>query len=140
MQARRKKVFLSLPIPKIPPKDLGFSNVPNICAACGLVMVDANHGLCMFLLPCGHAYHAYCFAHLSMRKDICMAMGCMQVILPASKSLVIPSHHTNAPAHASKVPFMLPYSGGKSFFSHGMYHTFMHLNPCLHYYYFLFTW
>ena len=49
-------------------------------------MVDADHGLCMFLLPCGHAYHAYGFAHLAKSKDICMAMGYAQVILLASKS------------------------------------------------------
>ena len=134
-------MFLSLSTPKLPHDDLGLSDVQNICLACGLAMYDAD-GLCMFILPCGHAYHIYCFAHLATSKEICMAMGCAQMILPATKSLVMPGHidaFSYARESQSIVPSMLPNNVGKLCFSHGTYHTFMLSNPCLHYFFFLCT-
>ena len=88
-------------------------------------MYDAD-GVCMFTLPCGHAYHIYCFAHLAITKGICMAMGCAQMISPSTRSMVMPGH-IDALGYAresrSTVPSMLPNSAAKSSFSHGMYHT-----------------
>ena len=139
MHARKNKVFLSLSTPKLPHLDLGLFNAHNICSACGFAMYDAD-GLCMFVLPCGHAYHIYYFAHLATTKGICMAMGCAQVISPATRSLVMLGH-IDAPGYAresqSTIPSMLPNSVAKSCFSHGMYHFFMLSNSCLHYWVFL---
>lgn len=138
MQARRNKVFLSLPTPKLPHADLGLSDAHNICSACGLVMYDAD-GLCMFILPCGHAYHIYCFAHLATSKEICMAMGCTQMISLATRSSVMLGH-IDAPDYAresrSTIASMLPNTAAKLSFSHGTYHTFMLSNSCLHYCFF----
>ena len=55
-------------------------------------------GLGMFVLPCAHVYHIYCFAHLATSKETCMGMGCMQTISPVARLLVMLGH-TSAPSY-----------------------------------------
>lgn len=100
LQAKRSKVLLCVSTPKLPPVDMGYSNMRSICSACGLVMYDKD-GLGMFVLPCAHVYHIYCFAHLATSKETCMGMGCMQTISPIARSLVVLGH-TIAPGVESK--------------------------------------
>ena len=97
MQAKRSKVLLCVPTPKLPPVDMGSSDTRSICSACGLVMYDED-GLGMFVLPCAHVYHIYCFAHLATSKETCMGMGCMQTISPVARSLAMLGH-TGAPSY-----------------------------------------
>ncbi|MCO5562732.1 hypothetical protein L7F22_016364 [Adiantum nelumboides] len=88
MQVKRSTVLLSAPPPKVPPVDMGTLPLDKVCSACGLMMYD-DDALGMFLLPCNHAFHMYCFGHLVARKYTCMEMGCMQLILHTMRSLVI---------------------------------------------------
>ena len=108
LQAKSSKVLLWVPTPKLPPVDMGDSNMKSICSACGLVMYDKD-GLGMFVLPCAHVYHMYCFAHLATSKETCMGMGCMQTISPIARSMVMLGH-TIAPgveSRATSAPLVL---------------------------------
>ena len=138
MHARKNKLFLSLPMPKASHSDLGLWDVQTICTACGLLLNDAD-GVCMFTLPCAHAYHIYCFAHLATTRGICIAMGCAQMISPRIRLMVMPGH-IDAVSYAresqSTIPAMLPISAAKSSFSHGLYLTLCSLNTCLYYWFF----
>ena len=108
LQAKSSKVLLWVPTPKLPPVDMGDSNMKSICSACGLVMYNKD-GLGMFVLPCAHVYHMYCFAHLATSKETCMGMGCMQTISPIARSMVMLGH-TIAPgveSRATSAPLVL---------------------------------
>ncbi|MCO5593124.1 hypothetical protein L7F22_047130 [Adiantum nelumboides] len=88
MQVKRSTFLLSAPMPKVPPVGMGILPLDKVCSACGLTMYD-DDALGMFLLPCNHAFHMYCFGHLVASKETCMEMGCMQPILHTMRSLVI---------------------------------------------------
>lgn len=88
MQAKRNTVLLCVPPPKVSPVDMGTFDQHKSCSACGLLMYDDN-ALGMFMLPCNHAYHIYCFAHIASNKDTCMVIGCTQGISHTIWSLVL---------------------------------------------------
>ena len=48
-----------------------------------------DEALGVFMLPCEHEYHIYCFAHGAGKQDTCMAPGCSQAISQRIRSLML---------------------------------------------------
>ena len=72
MQRRKGSVLLQVPPPKPPTGVVEINAADDSCSACGVLMYDPN-ALGVFMLPCKHAYHIYCFAHLAGKEESCMA-------------------------------------------------------------------
>lgn len=78
MQSRKSPVLLQVPPPKVPKIEPECDGV-TFCSACGVALFD-DEVLGIFMLPCRHAYHLYCFAHIAAKGDTCLVSGCSQVI------------------------------------------------------------
>lgn len=87
MKRRKSPVHLQVPAPKVPPPNAEITQVPDSCSACGLLMYD-EEALGIFILPCKHAYHIYCFANLAGREGKCLAASCGHVIPDNIKELM----------------------------------------------------
>ncbi|MCO5590863.1 hypothetical protein L7F22_044838 [Adiantum nelumboides] len=87
MKRRKSPVHLQVLAPKVPPPNAEILQVPDSCSACGLLMYD-EEALRIFILPCKHAYHIYCFANLAGREGKCLAASCGHVIYDNIKELM----------------------------------------------------
>lgn len=109
LQANRRTFLLCVPPPKVPRLDFdmgSFASNRN-CNGCGLVM-DDEVVLGTFVMPCSHAYHMYCFADIATSKDKCMAIGCMQPISHAMRSLVVLDNTDASCPQAASNPSSVP--------------------------------
>lgn len=59
----------------------------DVCNACGVKIHDHNRSSHVVLLPCSHAYHAFCYAHLA-EKGKCLVKDCPGVISAEDQSLL----------------------------------------------------
>ncbi|MCO5588017.1 hypothetical protein L7F22_041971 [Adiantum nelumboides] len=59
----------------------------DVCNACGVKIHDHNRSSHVVLLPCSHAYHAFCYAHL-VEKGKCLLKDCPRVISVEDQSLL----------------------------------------------------
>ena len=87
MQSRKSPVLLQVPPPKVPKLEAKCDGVTSCCSACGVAMFD-DEVLGIFMLPCRHEYHLYCFAHIAAKGDTCLVSGCSQVISQNIRSWV----------------------------------------------------
>ena len=79
-------MMLQVPLPKLH-KFERESDCMYFWSACGVSLYD-DEVLGMFILPCRHAYHLYCFAHIAAKEDTCLVSGCNQLISKNFKSFV----------------------------------------------------
>ncbi|MCO5578844.1 hypothetical protein L7F22_032691 [Adiantum nelumboides] len=79
MKRRKSPIHLQILAPKIPPPKAEILQVCDSNSACGLLMYD-EEALGIFILPCKHAYHIYCFANLAGREGKYLAASCGHVI------------------------------------------------------------
>lgn len=59
----------------------------DVCNACGVKIHDHSRSSHAVLLPCSHAYHAFCYAHLA-EKGKCLLKDCPGVISAEDQSLL----------------------------------------------------
>lgn len=88
MQTKKSRVLLQVPVPKVPTGEASVHGLDRSCIACGVPMFD-DEALGVFMLPCQHEYHTFCFAHVAGKQDTCIAPGCSQEISQRIRSLML---------------------------------------------------